>query len=94
MSSICARTKSWRQFWTPRVPKAFEYVPELKKAYTSNAGDNTIGVVDLRQMKVIKKIPPKPSRTVAPMLHHSTSFTFLMNEAKRKPSWMSARQDR
>lgn len=39
-----------------------EYVPELKKFYTSNAGDNTIGVVDLRQMKVIKKLPtdPKP----------------------------------
>jgi len=34
-----------------------EYVPELKKAYTSNAYDNTIGVVDLRQMKVVKKIP-------------------------------------
>jgi DNA-binding beta-propeller fold protein YncE len=34
-----------------------EYVSELKKFYTSNAGDNTIGVVDLRQMKVIKKIP-------------------------------------
>ena len=34
-----------------------EYVPELKKAYTSNAYDSTIGVVDLRQMKVIKKIP-------------------------------------
>ncbi len=34
-----------------------EYVPELKKAYTSNAYDNTIGVVDLGQMKVIKKIP-------------------------------------
>jgi YVTN family beta-propeller protein len=33
-----------------------EYVPELKKAYTSNAGDNTISVVDLGQMKVIKKI--------------------------------------
>lgn len=33
-----------------------EYVPELKKAYTSNAGDNTIGVIDLRQMKVIKKL--------------------------------------
>src|SRR5437660_9114423 len=33
-----------------------EYVPDSKKAYTSNAGDNTIGVVDLRQMKVIKKI--------------------------------------
>jgi len=34
-----------------------EYVPELKKAYTSNAGDNTIGVLDLRQMRVVKKIP-------------------------------------
>lgn len=33
-----------------------EYVPELKKFYTSNAGDNTIGVVDLRSMKVIKKL--------------------------------------
>ena len=34
-----------------------EYVPELKKFYTSNAGDNTIGVVELRQMKVVKKLP-------------------------------------
>ena len=34
-----------------------EFVPELKKVYTSNAGDNTIGVIDLRQMKVIKKLP-------------------------------------
>src|SRR5437879_1764031 len=33
-----------------------EYVPEMKKFYTSNAGDNTVGVVDLRQMKVVKKI--------------------------------------
>jgi DNA-binding beta-propeller fold protein YncE len=33
-----------------------EYVPELKKFYTSNAGDDTIGVVDLKQMKVIKKL--------------------------------------
>ena len=36
--------------------EGIEYVPELKKAYTSNAYDNTIGVVDLRKMKVIKKI--------------------------------------
>lgn len=34
-----------------------EYVAELKRFYTSNAGDNTIGVADLRQMKVIKKLP-------------------------------------
>src|SRR5229473_1586912 len=33
-----------------------EYVPELKKFYTSNAGDNPIGVVDLKQMKVIRKL--------------------------------------
>jgi DNA-binding beta-propeller fold protein YncE len=40
---------------TPGV-EGIEYVAELKKFYTSNAGDNTIGVVDLRQMKVVKKI--------------------------------------
>src|SRR5207237_516742 len=42
----------------PDVPGAegVEFVPELKKVYTSNAGDNTIGVVDLKQMKVIKKL--------------------------------------
>jgi DNA-binding beta-propeller fold protein YncE len=34
-----------------------EYVSELKKFYTSNAGDNTIGIVDMRQMKVVKKPP-------------------------------------
>jgi len=34
-----------------------EYVPELKKFYTSNSGDNTIGVVDLKLMKVVKKLP-------------------------------------
>jgi hypothetical protein len=40
---------------TPRA-EGVEYVSELKKFYTSNAGDNTIGVVDLKQMKVIKKL--------------------------------------
>src|SRR5438445_3662483 len=33
-----------------------EHGPELKKFYTSNAGNNTIGVVDLKKMKVIKKL--------------------------------------
>jgi DNA-binding beta-propeller fold protein YncE len=33
-----------------------EFVPELNKFYTSNADDNTIGVIDLQQMKVIKKL--------------------------------------
>jgi hypothetical protein len=40
---------------TPGV-EGIEYIPELRKFYTSNAGDNTIGVVDLRLMKVIKKL--------------------------------------
>jgi DNA-binding beta-propeller fold protein YncE len=56
---------------TPGV-EGIEYVAELKKFYTSNAGDNTIGVVDLRQMKVVKKIPTekKPDGSAyAPPFH-------------------------
>jgi hypothetical protein len=34
-----------------------EYVPETDTLYTSNAYDNTIGVVDLKKLKVIKKLP-------------------------------------
>jgi DNA-binding beta-propeller fold protein YncE len=43
----------------PGVPgvEGVEFVPELKKVYTSDAGDNTIGVIDLKQMKLIKKLP-------------------------------------
>jgi DNA-binding beta-propeller fold protein YncE len=40
---------------TPGV-EGVEYVPELKKFYTSNAHGDTIGVVDLKLMKVIKKL--------------------------------------
>jgi YVTN family beta-propeller protein len=43
----------------PDVPgvEGVEFVPELKKVYTSDAGDNTIGVIDPKQMKVVKKQP-------------------------------------
>ncbi|ABF42442.1 hypothetical protein Acid345_3441 [Candidatus Koribacter versatilis Ellin345] len=43
----------------PDVPgvEGVEYVPELKKAYTSDWKENKIGVVDLKAMKVIKKLP-------------------------------------
>lgn len=34
-----------------------EYVPELKKLYTSDWYENKIGVVDLRKMQVVNKIP-------------------------------------
>ena len=43
----------------PDVPgvEGVEYVPELRKVYTSDWHENKIGVVDLRQMKVVAKIP-------------------------------------
>src|SRR5882724_10443440 len=34
-----------------------EYVPGLHKVYTSNWGEEKIGVVDLRTMAVIKRLP-------------------------------------
>jgi len=43
----------------PGVPgvEGVEYVPGLKKVYTSDSGDNKIGVVDLKTMTVIKTLP-------------------------------------
>ena len=43
----------------PDVPgvEGVEFVPVLKKAYTSDWKENKIGVVDLHAMKVIKKLP-------------------------------------
>jgi YVTN family beta-propeller protein len=43
----------------PDVPgvEGVEYVPGLEKVYTSDSGDNKIGVVDLKTMTVIKKLP-------------------------------------
>jgi YVTN family beta-propeller protein len=40
---------------TPGV-EGVEYVPDGKKVYTSNSGDKTIGVIDILQRKVIKKL--------------------------------------
>ncbi|MGI8962224.1 MAG: YncE family protein [Bryobacteraceae bacterium] len=34
-----------------------EYVPGVRKVYTSDSGDNTIGVVGLKEMAVVKKLP-------------------------------------
>jgi hypothetical protein len=43
----------------PDVPgvEGVEFVPELKKVYTSDWLEKKIGVIDLRQMKVIAKLP-------------------------------------
>src|SRR5215467_2884644 len=43
----------------PRVPEitGLEYVPGLKKVYTSNRGETKVGVIDLKQMRVVARIP-------------------------------------
>jgi len=40
---------------TPGV-EGVECVPDQRKVYTSNSGDNTIGVIDITERKVIKKL--------------------------------------
>ena len=68
-----------------------EYVPELKKFYTSNAHDNTIGVVDLKQMKVVKKLKTeaKPDGSAYAAPFHKL---YVSDEReKRKPSLMFRR---
>src|SRR5207245_10926376 len=40
---------------TPGV-EGVEYVPDHRKIYTSNSGDNNIGVIDIAERKVIKKL--------------------------------------
>jgi DNA-binding beta-propeller fold protein YncE len=43
-----------------------EYVPGVRKVYTSNWGEQRIGVIDLAQMKVVKRLPTgdKPNGSV------------------------------
>src|ERR1700730_17910963 len=37
--------------------EGLEFVADERKVYTSNAGDNTVGVIDLYTMRVVRKIP-------------------------------------
>jgi DNA-binding beta-propeller fold protein YncE len=52
----------------PGVPgvTGLEYVPGLHKVYTSNWGENKIGVVDMKSMTVVKRLPTadKPNGSV------------------------------
>src|SRR4051812_2332375 len=56
----------------PGVPgiTGLEYVPGLRKVYTSDWGEEKIGIVDLRKMAVIKRLPtaakPNGSTYAAP----------------------------
>src|SRR5437868_11215093 len=70
---IDVRTNSLVQA-IPGVPRitGVEYVPGLRKVYTSDWGEEKIGVVDLRQMRVVKRLATaaKPNgSTYAPAFH-------------------------
>lgn len=69
-----------------------EYVPELRKFYTSNAGDNTIGVVDLRTMKVIQKLPTerKPDGSAYAAPFHKL---YVSDERGRAEAIVDVRKD-
>ena len=79
----------------PDVPgvEGVEVVPELRKVYTSDAGDNTIGVIDLKQMKVIKKLPTeaKPDGSVyAPPFHK----LYVSDERGKAEAIVDVQQDK
>jgi len=69
-----------------------EYVPELKKSYTSNAHDNTIGVVDLKQMKVIKKLKTvsKPDGSTYAAIFHKL---YVSDERGKAEAVVDVRKD-
>lgn len=79
----------------PDVPgvEGVEFVPELRKVYTSDAGDNTIGVVDLNQMKVIRKLPTeaKPDGSAYAVPFHKL---YVSDERGKAVAIVDVRQDK
>ena len=79
----------------PDVPgvEGVEYVPELKKVYTSDWYENKVGVIDLQKMKVIAKIPtnnkPDGSAYAAP-LHK----LYVSDERGKVEAVIDVRQDK
>jgi len=63
-----------------------EYVPGLHKVYTSNWGEQKIGVVDLRTMSVVKRLPTESSRMESPMQSHFAKSMLPIHLAKRLAS--------
>ncbi len=79
----------------PDVPGAegVEYVPELKKVYTSDWYENKIGVISLRQMKVITKIPTesKPDGSAYAAPFHAL---YVSDERGKAEAIVDVRQDK
>ena len=79
----------------PDVPGAegVEFVPELKKVYTSDAGDNTIGIIDLKTMKLIKKLPTeaKPDGSAYAVPFHKL---YVSDERGKAEAVVDVQQDK
>jgi YVTN family beta-propeller protein len=79
----------------PDVPgvEGVEYVPDLKKVYTSDWYENKVGVVDLRQMKVIAKIPTanKPDGSAYAAPFHKL---YVSDERGKAEAIIDVRQDK
>ncbi len=79
----------------PGVPgtEGVEYVPELKKAYTSDWYENKVAVVDLRQMKVTAKIPvdDKPDGSTYAAPFHKL---YVSNERGKTESVIDVRTEK
>lgn len=79
----------------PDVPgvEGVEYVPDLKKVYTSDWHENKIGVIDLRTMKVIAKIPTedKPDGSVYAAPFHKL---YVSDERGKAEAVIDVRDDK
>lgn len=79
----------------PDVPgvEGVEYVPELKKVYTSDWHENKIGVIDLKQMKVVSKIPTqdKPDGSTYASDYHKL---YVSDERGKVEAVVDVRQDK
>ena len=79
----------------PDVPgiEGIAYVPELKKVYTSNWWENTIGVIDLTQMTVVKKLPTedKPDGIAYAAPFHKL---YVSDERGKAEAVVDVREDR
>jgi DNA-binding beta-propeller fold protein YncE len=69
-----------------------EYVPELKKVYTSDWYEDKIGVIDLGRMEVVKKIPTesKPDGSTYAEAFHKL---YVSDERARAEAVIDVRRD-
>jgi len=78
----------------PGVPgvEGIVYIPEGRKVYTANWGENKIGVVDLARLAVVKRVPTeaKPDGIAYAAPFHKA---YVSNERARAESVIDVRND-